>query len=186
MGDSVAGSVGVRLLEREPDVAERYGHAAALLALIARQEAAALRRAAGASRARQPAASLSAGRPGWRVLVVDDDPQIRLLCRLNLEAEGFQVVEAEDGEQAVRVALASPPDVILLDVMMPGLDGWAVAERLRQEQATRGVALVFVTALSGAEVEQRAHSHGGSYLGKPFDLIQLPGLVAEAAATTAR
>jgi DNA-binding response OmpR family regulator len=117
-----------------------------------------------------------------RVLVADDDAPIRLLWRINLETQGFEVVEACDGEEAVAAALASVPDVALLDVLMPRLDGWQVAQRLRQEQTTRAVALVFITALSDEETRKQAQSYGGSYLGKPFDPLTLPVIVSEAAA----
>ena len=65
-----------------------------------------------------------------KVLVIDDEAPIRLLCRVNLEAEGMNVIEAADGPSGVEKARDEGPDVILLDVMMPGLDGWRVAEQL--------------------------------------------------------
>ena len=65
-----------------------------------------------------------------KVLVIDDEAPIRLLCRVNLEAEGMNVIEAPDGPSGVDKARDERPDVILLDVMMPGLDGWRVAEQL--------------------------------------------------------
>ena len=70
------------------------------------------------------------GRRMTRVLVIDDEAPIRLLCRVNLEAEGMQVLEAADGPTGLEKARAEKPDVVLLDVMMPGLDGWRVAEEL--------------------------------------------------------
>ena len=63
-----------------------------------------------------------------RVLVIDDEAPIRLLCRVNLEAEGIEVLEAADGRSGLNLAREQHPDVVLLDVMMPGLDGWRVAE----------------------------------------------------------
>ena len=63
-----------------------------------------------------------------KVLVVDDEAPIRLLCRVNLEAEKMEVLEAADGEAGVEIARTEKPDVVLLDVMMPGMDGWRVAE----------------------------------------------------------
>ena len=69
-----------------------------------------------------------------KVLVIDDEAPIRLLCRVNLEAEGMNVLEAEDGPSGIEKARAEQPDVILLDVMMPQLDGWQVAERLLDEE----------------------------------------------------
>ena len=72
-----------------------------------------------------------------RVLVIDDEAPIRLLCRVNLEAEGMQVLEAADGPSGLEKARAETPDVVLLDVMMPGLDGWRVAEELLDDPAHR-------------------------------------------------
>jgi CheY-like chemotaxis protein len=68
-----------------------------------------------------------------KVLIIDDEAPIRLLCRVNLEAEGMDVVEAPDGPTGLEVVENERPDAILLDVMMPGLDGWSVAERLLEK-----------------------------------------------------
>ncbi|HVH52093.1 MAG TPA: response regulator, partial [Gaiellaceae bacterium] len=69
-----------------------------------------------------------------RVLVIDDEAPIRLLCRVNLEAEGMDVLEASDGPSGLEMARDEVPDVVLLDVMMPGLDGWHVAEHLLEDE----------------------------------------------------
>ena len=81
-----------------------------------------------------------------RVLVVDDETPIRLLCRVNLEAEKMEVLEAGDGPTGLEMARKEHPDVILLDVMMPGLDGWRVAEELLEDPATSSIPIVFLTA----------------------------------------
>src|SRR5207237_5886182 len=81
-----------------------------------------------------------------KVLVIDDEAPIRLLCRVNLEAEGMDVLEAEDGPSGIEKARDEQPDVILLDVMMPQLDGWQVAERLLDEERTRDIPIIFLTA----------------------------------------
>ena len=73
-----------------------------------------------------------------RVLVIDDEAPIRLLCRVNLEAEGIEVLEAADGMTGLDLARDGQPDVVLLDVMMPGLDGWRVAEELLEDDRTSG------------------------------------------------
>lgn len=122
-----------------------------------------------------------AGDEALRVLVVDDDASIRLLCRVNLEAAGLRVDEAVDGHEAIGVALASPPDVALLDVMMPGIDGWQVAARLRAAEKTAGVAVVFLTALTGEAAEERARELGATYVSKPFNPLDLPAIVTRAA-----
>jgi CheY-like chemotaxis protein len=82
--------------------------------------------------------------PG-KVLVVDDEASLRLLYRVNLEDEGMEVVEAVDGPSGLEKARSESPDVILLDVMMPGPDGWRVAESLRGSPATRDIPFIFVT-----------------------------------------
>src|SRR5439155_913153 len=79
---------------------------------------------------------------------------IRLLCRVNLEAEGMDVVEAPDGPAGIESAKHESPDVVLLDVMMPGLDGWRVAEQLLEDERTSGIPIIFLTAR--AEFRDRA------------------------------
>ena len=115
-----------------------------------------------------------------RVLVVDDEAPIRLLCRVNLEAEKMTVVEAPDGPSGLDKARTEAPDVILLDVMMPGLDGWQVAEELLDDERTRSIPIVFLTAR--AEVRDRARGldlGGIDYVTKPFNPTELAPLVRE-------
>ena len=81
-----------------------------------------------------------------RILVADDDDGLRQLLRLILSREGFEVFEAASGEQALALAVAVEPTVILLDVMMPGLDGYDVCRRLKNDQRTGNVPVVFVSA----------------------------------------
>jgi CheY-like chemotaxis protein len=81
-----------------------------------------------------------------RVLVIDDEAPIRLLCRVNLEAEKMEVFEAKDGPTGLEEAKRTDPDVILLDVMMPMLDGWRVAEHLLDDPKTKDIPIIFLTA----------------------------------------
>jgi DNA-binding response OmpR family regulator len=114
-----------------------------------------------------------------RVLVIDDEAPIRLLCRVNLEAEGMVVLEAPDGPSGLEVARYEAPDVILLDVMMPGLDGWRVAEQLLEDPATAGVPVVFLTARADLRDRARGMDLGGlDYITKPFNPVELAPLVA--------
>ena len=113
-----------------------------------------------------------------RVLVIDDEAPIRLLCRVNLEAEGMEVLEARDGPTGLEKARNDEPDVILLDVMMPGLDGWQVAEELLDSDITSAIPIVFLTAR--AEVRDRARGldlGGIDYVTKPFNPVELAPLV---------
>jgi DNA-binding response OmpR family regulator len=112
------------------------------------------------------------------VLVIDDEAPIRLLCRVNLEAEGMEVLEAADGPSGLEKARSERPDVILLDVMMPGLDGWRVAEELLDDQRTRGIPIVFLTARAELRDRARGLDLGGvDYVTKPFNPIELAPLV---------
>ena len=115
-----------------------------------------------------------------RVLVVDDEAPIRLLCRVNLEAEGMEVLEADDGPSGLQTARREHPDVILLDVMMPGMDGWSVAEALLEDPATGGLPIVFLTARAEARDQARGLDIGGiDYVTKPFNPVDLAVLVRE-------
>jgi len=113
-----------------------------------------------------------------RVLVIDDEAPIRLLCRVNLEAEGLEVLEAADGPGGLEKARAERPDVILLDVMMPGLDGWRVAEELLDDDRTSGIPIVFLTARAELRDRARGLDLGGvDYVTKPFNPVELAPLV---------
>jgi CheY-like chemotaxis protein len=112
-----------------------------------------------------------------RVLVADDEQPIRLLCRVNLEAEGMLVEEAADGEQALTLVHLRRPDIAVLDVMMPRLDGWEVARRLRESPATADLPLIFLTAVGGRDAEQRVAALRGQYIPKPFNPVKLSDAV---------
>ena len=113
-----------------------------------------------------------------RVLVIDDEAPIRLLCRVNLEAEGMQVLEAADGPSGLEKARAEGPDVVLLDVMMPGLDGWRVAEELLDDPRTQAIPIVFLTARAELRDRARGIDLGGiDYVTKPFNPVELAPLV---------
>ena len=115
-----------------------------------------------------------------KVLVIDDEAPIRLLCRVNLEAEGMEVLEAADGPTGLQIAKEESPDVILLDVMMPGLDGWRVAEQLLLERSTSGIPIIFLTARAEFRDRARGLDIGGvDYVTKPFNPLELAPLVRE-------
>ena len=122
-----------------------------------------------------------------RVLVIDDESPIRLLCRINLEAEGMEVLEAADGLSGLDVARLERPDVILLDVMMPGLDGWRVAEELLDDDRTEEIPIVFLTARAELRDRARGIDLGGvDYVTKPFDPVELAPLVRDLLARVER
>ena len=115
-----------------------------------------------------------------RVLVIDDEAPIRLLCRVNLEAEKMEVLEAADGPTGLELARAESPDVILLDVMMPGIDGWRVAEELTDDPKTSEIPIIFLTARAEFRDRARGLDIGGvDYVTKPFNPIELASLVED-------
>jgi two-component system alkaline phosphatase synthesis response regulator PhoP len=114
------------------------------------------------------------------VLVIDDEAPIRLLCRVNLEAEGMDVIEAADGPTGLEQARENTPDVVLLDVMMPGLDGWRVAEQLLQDDRTSEIPIIFLTARAEFRDRARGLDIGGvDYVTKPFNPLELAPLVRD-------
>lgn len=115
-----------------------------------------------------------------RVLVVDDESAIRLVCRVNLRAAGFDTIEAEDAETALTVARRERPDLILLDVMLPDGDGWEVAERLRADPETRDIAVVFLSARADDTDRERGFRAGAlGYVGKPFEPLTLTQTIGD-------
>jgi CheY-like chemotaxis protein len=112
------------------------------------------------------------------VLLVDDERSIRTICRVNLEGDGLTVTEAKDGAEALEEIGRERPSVVLLDVMMPGVDGWSVAEQLAADDDTREIPVVFLSARAAHEDRLRAQELGAvGYVVKPFDPLQLAGVV---------
>jgi DNA-binding response OmpR family regulator len=113
-----------------------------------------------------------------RVLVVDDERSIRILCRVNLVASGMEVLEASDGRVALELARQERPDLVLLDVMMPELDGWTVARELAADEQTRDIPIVFLTARADPADRRLGEQLGGvGYVVKPFDPVTIGELV---------
>jgi CheY-like chemotaxis protein len=103
------------------------------------------------------------------ILVADDDPDIRSLVALRLERSGYDVVAAGDGEQALATALERAPDVALLDVMMPKLDGYEVTQRLRELEATRHLPIILLTArVQETDIARGVEAGADDYVKKPF------------------
>ena len=109
-----------------------------------------------------------------RVLVVDDDPVILRLIEVNLDLEGFDVVTANRGEDAIKKARSTSPDLAILDLMMPEMSGWELAERLQEHDATSGIPIVFLSARTQDEDRRRGEELGvAGYVTKPFDPADL-------------
>jgi DNA-binding response OmpR family regulator len=108
------------------------------------------------------------------ILVADDDPDIRSLVALRLERSGYDVVAAGDGEQALATALERVPDVALLDVMMPKLDGYEVTQRLRELEATRHLPIILLTArVQETDIARGVEAGADDYVKKPFSTNEL-------------
>jgi CheY-like chemotaxis protein len=113
-----------------------------------------------------------------RILVADDDAVILRLLQVNFGLEGFEVQTAIHGEDALERAREMCPDVILLDVMMPGLDGWEVCRRLKEDETLAKTPVVFLSARAQDEDRQRGYDLGvAAYVTKPFDPARLIKLV---------
>ncbi len=108
------------------------------------------------------------------VLVVDDEPDVLLLCRVNLEFEGYEVIEAADGEEAMERVRSARPDVVLLDVMMPKMDGWQVLGAIKEDPELADIPVVMLTAKVQDQDQIRGWSQGAAdYITKPFSPLAL-------------
>ncbi|MEU4827872.1 response regulator [Actinomadura sp. NPDC023710] len=117
------------------------------------------------------------------MLVVDDDEVIRQLIAVNLQLEGFEVSTAVDGQDCLDKVVEAGPDVITLDVMMPRLDGWVTAVRLREDPRTAHIKVVMITARAQEHDVRRGYEIGvDAYVTKPFDPNQLIQTVRKLAA----
>jgi DNA-binding response OmpR family regulator len=128
--------------------------------------------------------------PSGTILVVDDDPIIVSLLQVNFEIEGYDVLTATGGEAGLAQARSGSPDVVVLDVMMPGIDGLEVARRLRADPATRSIPVVMLSAKAQAADIQAGLEVADDYITKPFEPLELlervGTLVARSRATQGR
>jgi diguanylate cyclase (GGDEF)-like protein len=109
-----------------------------------------------------------------RILVVDDDPDILQVVKINLELEGYEVDVAEDGREAVDKAMADPPHLVLLDIMMPRMDGLTALRRIRSSGATGNTSVILLTARGLPEDRVRGLELGADdYITKPFEISEL-------------
>ncbi|MFA5869024.1 MAG: response regulator [Candidatus Bathyarchaeia archaeon] len=113
-----------------------------------------------------------------RILVVDDEPDVLDMTRTMLESRGFEVSEAASGEEALRLIAEKKPDLVLLDVVLPGVTGLEICRRLKRSGDTRGIPVVMFTAL-GPEVDMMLGEgdKADAYLMKPFTMKALLGKV---------
>src|SRR5690242_7719287 len=105
-----------------------------------------------------------------KVLVIDDDPVIVQLLRVNFEIEGFEVVSAADGREGFERAKADRPDLVLSDIMMPRMDGLELVAQLKAHASTRSLPIILLSAKAqNAEVQQGLDAGADDYVTKPFD-----------------
>ena len=110
-----------------------------------------------------------------RILVVDDDPSILKFIRANLEARSYQVLTAVEGEEAIRIAEKEKPDLIILDIVMPGMDGFSVCRKIREWSS---VPILMLSAREGENDLEKCKAYGANdYLTKPFVLKELLSMV---------
>ena len=114
-----------------------------------------------------------------KIIIVEDDPDILELLHFNLEKEGYQTFRTENGEQAVILAQKQSPDLILLDLLLPGIDGLEVCRRLKRDPALQHIPIIMVTA-KGEEMDRVVGLELGAddYIVKPFDLSEFQHRVA--------
>jgi CheY-like chemotaxis protein len=112
------------------------------------------------------------------VLVVDDEPQVVWVLEFSLQGEGYETFSAHDGMEALDQIRRHHPDLMVLDVMMPRMDGWSVLEALGEMPATERPRVVMVTALASAGDRERAERMGAeAFVPKPFDMDHLVGVL---------
>jgi len=120
-----------------------------------------------------------------RVLVVDDDPMVTRLVRINLEMEDFEVLEVWDGRAALEVLQGNPPELLLLDIMMPQMDGWEILRRLRSDPEFNNLPIVLLTArVQDMDVARGWRMGADGYITKPFNPVELAGALRDVLAAT--
>jgi DNA-binding response OmpR family regulator len=109
-----------------------------------------------------------------KILVADDDPEILSMLSLRLARRGYEVTEAQDGEKTIAEAHSRKPDLIILDVMMPLKNGWEVARALRQDEATKDIGIIILTAIGVKVNEMTSPLYGADeHIDKPFEFDEL-------------
>lgn len=118
-----------------------------------------------------------------RILIVDDDPVIRRLLQVSFRLEAFEVETSAMGGETIEKAQTGRPDAIVVDVMMPGMDGWEVCRRLKEDESLSGIPVVFLSARSDDDERERGEAAGiADYVAKPFDPGELVQVVRRAMA----
>ncbi|HEX4459311.1 MAG TPA: response regulator [Polyangia bacterium] len=121
------------------------------------------------------------------ILIADDDPEILTMLGIRLSKKGYEVLEAVDGNQTLNLARKHHPDLVLLDVMMPGRNGWEVAKELRSDDEFANLGIVMLTAIGEKVNEMTSPLYGAdAYVDKPFDFSELETKIKEVLAQRAK
>ncbi len=116
----------------------------------------------------------------FKILLVDDEPNILLALEFLMGQQGYMLAKASSGEEALEILPAFRPDLVILDVMMPGIDGFEVAMKIRNSDRYNDLSIIFLTAKGTAEDKLKGYGSGGEvYITKPFDNDQLVNTVNE-------
>lgn len=109
-----------------------------------------------------------------KILFIEDEPDQIMMIALRLEKNGYQVISSMDGEEGLKIAVREKPDLILVDLIMPGIDGLEICRRLRQDPATKEIPIISTTAAGMDDVEQQCISAGADdCVRKPYDSADL-------------
>lgn len=123
---------------------------------------------------------------GWRILIVEDNPQNRLLVKDVLEFHGYEIMEAEDGQAGIEMAKKYKPDLILMDVQMPVMDGFTAGKIIRGDPDTKNIKIIAVTSFAMLGDKERVMEAGfDHYISKPINTRELPVLIKEMLAVRA-
>ncbi len=115
-----------------------------------------------------------------KILIVEDEPNIVVPLRFSLEQKGYQILVADNGEDALNLMPMEKPDLILLDIMLPGVDGYEVCEAIRRNRDLRSTKIVFLSAMGrDIDIAKGMSLAADAYITKPFSILEVIGKVAE-------
>lgn len=116
----------------------------------------------------------------YKILLVDDEADIVTVIRLRLESSGYEVIVATDGKEALNAARTLKPDLIILDLMLPTMDGFSVARMLKYDARYKSIPIIMLTAKAGLDVRKTGEQVGiDAYLNKPFEAVKLIAKIKE-------
>lgn len=116
-----------------------------------------------------------------KIMLVDDVPEIIYLVRMMLEREGYEVIEAKNGDECLEKLQNTAPDLIILDIMMPGLDGWEICRKIKEAKETRDIPVVMLTVRTSEDSIKKSYEYAGcdAHINKPFDRKHLLDTIEE-------